>query len=271
MAFPARPHAADAYLGPGLHALSRLLSIEHRELRQGRKRGTRSDEYYVALRAALLSASQSDREKLEWLQLSFDEQILLLHYAPAAGQSIRSNVNEWLHTLVSTELCPSIPLTYPFRTGWLAVLLSNRLSSPLVLLRIRPGRFWFSFGAGPCEDVADGAIGGACRHRRTAPSSCCSSTMTTIQTPIWPLPPSRGVQCIHLLRPSSLAFDTHLTLAVTPRPSAIAAVSSSRTRSDPPILFRNGDCRMPGTRNEGDANRILRDGYGRTSRYYAFS
>jgi hypothetical protein len=118
--------------------------------------------------------------------------------------------------------------------------------------------------------IGDAAIGGACLQRRIALSSCWSSTMTTIQTPIWPLPPSKGVQCIHLLRPSSLVLETHLTLAVTPRPSPIAPVSSSLTWSDPPILFRNGDCRMPGTRNDGDANKILSEGYGRTSKYYQF-
>jgi hypothetical protein len=83
------------------------------------------------------------------LQGVLHEQILL-QYSLASRQSIRSDVGEWLRTLLpcapaSAELYPFDPLTYLFLTGWLAVLLSNRFSSPLVLLRIRPGRFWFSF------------------------------------------------------------------------------------------------------------------------------
>ena len=94
-----------------------------------------------------------------------------------------------------------------------------------------------------------------------------SSTMTTIHTPIAPPLPSSGVQCIHLFLPSSSDFEIHRTFAVTPRPSANAAVSSSRTRLDPPILLRKGDCNSPGIRWDGLAKRMRRAGYGRMSRY----
>ena len=110
------------------------------------------------------------------------------------------------------------------------------------------------------------ATGGAGLQVRD-PEGFSSSTSTTIHTPICPLIPISGVQWIHRLRPSSFGLESHRTLAVTPRPSAKAEVSSSRTRGDPPILSRNGDCRMPGTRCEGEANRIRSAGYGRTSRY----
>src|SRR2546423_675790 len=136
---------------------------------------------------------------------------------------MHSEFGEWLRmllprTLVSSELLSFDPLTCPFLTGWLTVLHSCRLSSPLVLLRIRPARLWLSFGRNICECRGVVLTGGACPHRPTAPSSCCSSIIMTIQTPIWLLPPSKGVQWIHLLRPSSLVLETHLTLAVTPRP-----------------------------------------------------
>lgn len=112
-----------------------------------------------------------------------------------------------------------------------------------------------------------GPTGGACFHFRLKPWS--SSTSTIIQTPICPLLPIRGVQWIQRLRPSSSALETHRTFAVTPRPSARADVSSSRTRDEPPILFIKGDCRIPGTRRVGDANKIRKDGYGRIRRYFA--
>ena len=47
-----------------------------------------------------------------------------------------------------------------------------------------------------------GGTGGANLQFRDAAVSS-SSTRTTIQTPIWPLIPTRGVQCIHRPRPSS--------------------------------------------------------------------
>ena len=113
--------------------------------------------------------------------------------------------------------------------------------------------------------MAEGSTGGACFHRRF---KLFSSSMTTIiQTPMWPLLPIKGVQWIHRFRPSSSYLVTQRTFAVTPRPSASAAVKSSRTRAEPPILFMKGDCKIPGTRSEGDANRILREGCGRTSKY----
>ena len=119
-------------------------------------------------------------------------------------------------------------------------------------------------------DPAGEGTGGACRCRNVI-FVFSSSTRTTIQTPIWPLLPSSGVQWIHLLRPSKSDLEIQRTFAVTPRPSAIAAVSSSRTRSEPPILLRKGDCRIPGTRWEGDAKRMRRWGEGRTRRYYTES
>lgn len=111
-----------------------------------------------------------------------------------------------------------------------------------------------------------GGTGGADLQLRGAATSS-SSTITTIQTPIWPLMPISGVQWIHRPRPSSCDLVNQRTLAVTPRPSANAAVSSSRTRGEPPIRSRKGDWRMPGTRCAGEAKRIRRDGYGRTRRY----
>jgi hypothetical protein len=58
-------------------------------------------------------------------------------------------------------------------------------------------------------------------------------------------------------------------LAVTPRdPSARALPTEARTRLLPPIRSRKGDCRIPGTRSEGEEKRMRREGAGRTRRYW---
>ena len=140
--------------------------------------------------------------------------------------------------------------------------------SPL-LLELSPGVTDLSRSLLPLRYIRPnlGSTGGACFHLLLSPS-LSSSTRSTIQTPIWPLLPINGVQWIHRLRPSSSALGTHRTLAVTPRPWASAVVNSSRTRVEPPILFMNGDCSIPGTRREGDAKRMRREGYARMSRYW---
>lgn len=118
------------------------------------------------------------------------------------------------------------------------------------------------------------ATGGAVRKRRFAlmlsrlPSS---SIRTTIQTPTAPVWPNSGVQWIQRGRPSpspsSSGRASQRILAVTPRPSPSAAAKSARTRGEPPIRCRKGDCNIPGTRSDGEVNRILKDGAGRMSRY----
>jgi len=119
------------------------------------------------------------------------------------------------------------------------------------------------------------ATGGACRKRRTGAACLSSSTRTTIQTPTAPDWPSSGVQCIQRGRPSSYessrwatACGSHRIFAVTPRePSLSASRRDWRTRALPPMRSRNCDCRMPGTRREGDVKRILSEGAGRMRRY----
>jgi hypothetical protein len=62
----------------------------------------------------------------------------------AHAQSTRNDLGGVLlpsHTLAVAEPYPFDPLTYPFLTGWLVVLLSCRLSSPPVLLCTLPSRF----------------------------------------------------------------------------------------------------------------------------------
>src|ERR1700753_2732422 len=96
--------------------------------------------------------------------------------------------------------------------------------------------------------------------------------MMTIHTPTLPLLPSRGVQCTHRGAPSASVArpGTQRTLAVTPLPDASAAVNSSRTRVEPPMRLRKGDCSIPGVRKAGEAKIMRNEGYGRTRRYCRF-
>lgn len=83
------------------------------------------------------------------------------------------------------------------------------------------------------------------------------------------------MQCIQRGRPSpspsSSGRVSHLIFAVTPRPSDSAAPRSARTRLEPPMRLRKGDCRIPGTRRDGDVNKIRSEGAGRISTYYIWS
>ena len=99
----------------------------------------------------------------------------------------------------------------------------------------------------------------------------------TIQTPTAPDWPRRGVQWIQRGRPSSTrstsssvaAEESQRTFAVTPRdPSDRATARESRTRTEPPMRSRKRDCRIPGTRREGETKRMRREGAGRRRRYY---
>jgi hypothetical protein len=131
----------------------------------------------------------------------------------------------------------------------------------------------FTYLASHCLPPMLSETGGAARKRRpelpgVLPSS---STRTIIQTPTVPLWPKSGVQWIQRGRPSpspsSSARVSQRILAVTPLPSPRAARRSERTRLLPPMRLRNGDCRIPGTRRDGDVKRIRRDGAGRIKRY----
>ena len=57
------------------------------------------------------------------------------------------------------------------------------------------------------------------------------------------------------------------TLAVTSLPSVRAWVKRSRTREEPLMRVRMGDCTMVGVVREGLAKRMRREGKGRTRRY----
>jgi hypothetical protein len=117
--------------------------------------------------------------------------------------------------------------------------------------------------------------GGAGLNLLTGPLLFSSSTRTTIHTPTAPEAPRSGVQWIHRGRPSSVrssrsaaGADNQRILAVTPRvPSARASARESRTRVEPPMRSRKRDCKIPGTRREGEVKRIRREGAGRRSMY----
>lgn len=109
--------------------------------------------------------------------------------------------------------------------------------------------------------------GGAGRKRRVgAEEDLSSSTRTTIQTPTLPLWPRRGVQWIQRGRPSSdprlaAAVESQRIFAVTPRePSARLSATEFRTRSEPPMRSRKRDWRIPGTRREGEVNKMRSEG-----------